>query len=253
MLIPLNEIPPLFLEVPKLEVRSIVLVGSRLQAEHVDFWSDTDLLLCVSPASEIQADHFLAALSKLGEPIAKELYLSPDKLSLRIIISTDTGIQKLDISVFHSTIKSPTLAFQLLWGELPTFEPHSDTTKKISQKADQIWFLFYECVKKFMRSDHLIGLHLLLELIREYLVFQMINRDQERGTHIHRFGYQEQLPREIELAQINYHHKPSLLNYLEKLAEFMDLEMEKQLQSYSSKLHFYKRYLENGRKYLNEG
>lgn len=60
-------------------------------------------------------------------------------------------------------------------------------------KADSFWFIAVQALGKLYRGDYLIADHLTNMLINETLVAQMIERDNQYGTNIHRYGHQEEL------------------------------------------------------------
>lgn len=61
------------------------------------------------------------------------------------------------------------------------------------RKVDDFWFIAIQALGKLMRRDYLISSHLAHMLIQEGLVLQMILRDKEKNTNIHRYGYAEDL------------------------------------------------------------
>lgn len=60
-------------------------------------------------------------------------------------------------------------------------------------KIDTFWFVAIQALGKLMRKDYLIADHLAYMLLMEGLVIQMVMRDNQYGTNIHRYGYGEQL------------------------------------------------------------
>ena len=70
--------------------------------------------------------------------------------------------------------------------------PHTDLRTSV-EKEDKFWFIAIQALGKLMRKDHLIAAHLAHEIIQEGLILQMILRDKEYNTNIHRFGYAEKL------------------------------------------------------------
>lgn len=60
-------------------------------------------------------------------------------------------------------------------------------------KINSSWFVAVQAVGKLMRKDYLIADHLAYMLLMEGLVIQMVMRDNQYGTNIHRYGYGEQL------------------------------------------------------------
>ena len=66
---------------------------------------------------------------------------------------------------------------------------------------DTFWFVAVQAIGKLLRRDYLIAAHLSHMLLMETLVDQMVQRDAERGTNHHRYGYSEPLAyREVDIA-----------------------------------------------------
>ena len=59
---------------------------------------------------------------------------------------------------------------------------------EIERMVDAFWLKVSVTIAKVARNDWLIGLHLALDLARDCLVLQMIRRDQEKKTTVHRVG-----------------------------------------------------------------
>ena len=74
---------------------------------------------------------------------------------------------------------------------VPTL-PHEYISDALG-KVNNFWFIATQALGKLMRKDYLISCHLAHMLIQEALVLQMIMRDNEKGTNIHRYGYSEEL------------------------------------------------------------
>lgn len=69
------------------------------------------------------------------------------------------------------------------------------------ETPDTFWFIAVQAVGKLLRRDYLIAAHLSHMLLMETLVDQMVQRDKERGTNHHRYGYGEALAyREKDLS-----------------------------------------------------
>lgn len=216
---------------PNLNIHSILLTGSQLEPSTVDFWSDTDLIILLAPHDRIDQQVIEDIIKRLGLIIGREVYISQHVIKQRLVILLDSKIERLDIQVctFQQGLSLKAIInkqYKLIFGT-PLPAPHLSSNSAAgplfskvefhTEKSDQIWFLFFECVKKFMRNDHLIGLDLLLELLKKYLAFEMVARDQQYGTTIHRRGYSERIPASIEPSQIRYDNKMELLDYLKHL------------------------------------
>lgn len=61
------------------------------------------------------------------------------------------------------------------------------------EKINNFWFVAVQALGKLMRKDYLISTHLAHMLIQEGIVLQMVMRDKEKNTSIHKFGYAEEL------------------------------------------------------------
>lgn len=61
------------------------------------------------------------------------------------------------------------------------------------KKADAFWFIQIQALGKLYRGDYLIADHLANMQINETLAAQMVMRDDQYGTNIHRYGYFEEL------------------------------------------------------------
>lgn len=251
----INKIVRLFTESKDIKIASIILTGSKVNGLELDFWSDTDIVIILQPEEKIFKEKIEHIIFKLGQVIGKEEYTSSDTLTQRLIININGLIEKTDIKIYtysawiyqNSNIVNE---YKLLYGDELKFEIKdqkslikTDEIKEPVNKINQIWFLFFECVKKFMRNDNLIGLHLLLELIQEFLVLKMNERDLEYKTHIHKKGYKEELPNEINLNQINYQNKREILDYIKNLSIQIDNQMKKQLEGYQSRAVVFTKYL----------
>lgn len=58
----------------------------------------------------------------------------------------------------------------------------------LSRIVDQFWLKAAVAAGRVARDDLLVGLHLALDLLRDCLLLQMLLRDRELGTSIHREG-----------------------------------------------------------------
>ena len=220
----------------KHKVKSIFLTGSKADGEGLDFYSDTDIILVLDEGEILRNEAWWSCIRQLGTVIAKEEFYSEESGTFRLILVRDEKIERLDLSIlsYEAWMKKEfraSDALQLLYGEAlpikrtkaaPVFSFPS--AEDLSAKSHRIWFLLFECVKKFMRKDNLIGLHLLLDILREYLVLCMIRRDVELQTNIHRMGQSESLAASIQFDKLMYQHPFALLDYVGNLATEIDQE-----------------------------
>lgn len=119
-----------------------------------------------------------------------------------------------------------------------------------SYQSNNTWFKFLYAIKKFARNDHLIGLHLLLDLIRDYLVVEMIERDIIHGTNVHRFGYEEQLPPHIRLSQLDITDKLGVFDFIAKLAYEYDKKLVCNVKGYVSRYSQVTKFLEESKQHI---
>ena len=202
-----------------------------------------------------------SALLTTSRLLGKEEFESPQKLTQRFVLHWQNSIVRLDWSIYtydQWLQQAPKDKMQkVLYQNLIT---RPQRRKHLKWKADavpqdlahqnKIWFLLFECEKKFMRNDNLIGLHLLLELIQEYLVLRMQERDEAAGTTIHRYGQSETLPVALDMDKLDYCDKPAISTYLRHLATAFEQFWQKQLDDFESRLHFFEEYLRKSQEQL---
>lgn len=130
--------------------------GSVADAAALDGWSDLDLgidLTDVSGPLDVLAGCQVWAASE---------QVSPGRQVLRVVFSDG---RRVDLTVTGGRVRRPHLA-----GD------------------NDVRFLAAVAAAKLGRGDHLIGLHLTLELMRSCLVQAMRLRDRDQKTTVHRFG-----------------------------------------------------------------
>ena len=183
------------------EVHAVILTGSladdSLQA---DIWSDVDLKVIV-------ADHTVEKyvvstdwLAPFGQIIGLEKHASPSTQTLRVCLD---GFRRFDfVFIAESALQGDAHLLRrpcrVLWSRLPDLEAHiapqrpleyhGVTEADVVQLADTFWFKVSVAIAKVARNDLLIAAHLALDLARDCLVLQMMRRDREKGTTIHRTG-----------------------------------------------------------------
>ncbi|MEO3946708.1 hypothetical protein [Gorillibacterium sp. CAU 1737] len=247
------------------ELKALVLRGSRqsdLDAE-TDSWSDTDLLIVLNPAAELQKERLFQVIDELGFVIGKEIQgVSEQSVLYRAAIEYEGAVHLLDAHFcsyeeWVSTEAYRDQASTLLYGSLEWAEerrPAAPMPNPFEAYAsDETWFKYFIAIKKFVRQDHLIGLHLLLDLVREYLVVEMLERDKQHGTNIHRFGYGELLPSSLQLSSVDVSRKEELYAYMGRLACAYDAKLLANQEGYRSKAALVIAYLEQAKASLERG
>lgn len=157
-----------------------------------DVLSDIDLtiLVKISPYDTISPATYQKILLKYG--ITKSNYLGLDyvkehqlyRIILRNGMRYDLGFELIqDDAVAVITQKG---------ASADTFE--EDNSKDfLLETADRFWFVQIQALAKLYRDDYLIADHLANMNINETLVLQMMLRDKEYKTNIHRYGYRDTL------------------------------------------------------------
>ncbi len=229
-------------------IQAIVLYGSQTKPHTVDFWSDADLLVVLAPDRALAPGRIAAILTRLGTLVVGcERHEEPGRrMLLRLAIMRAGHVRMLDLTVAtyadwangdrpHSQQNG-----QVIYGILeiaPSASseraPDPDPYVAYAAGVDAVWFKYVMAIKKFYRGDDWIGLHLLLDLVREYLVLEMIERDVRLGTTIHRFGGQERLPEGLALSALTSGADlPTVLGYLARLAAAYDEKLASHLPDY---------------------
>ena len=113
---------------------------------------------------------------------------------------TDEGAFQLYRAVLKNGMR-----YDLSFATIPTVwkkaeKPVYTTAGWDLAQADSFWFIAVQALGKLYRRDFLIADHLTHMLINETLVVQMVDRDNQHDTNIHRYGYAEEL---------EYQKKPS--------------------------------------------
>ncbi|MEL6972988.1 MAG: hypothetical protein AAFO02_22680 [Bacteroidota bacterium] len=255
----LTKIITYFTDHPAIHFSQILLTGSKVAMAQVDFWSDTDLILVSPPEVALPENAIKTVTADLGVVIGQEQYWSVSVCTIRLVILIDDQVERLDlkfcthdywISQESSIIKEVRLLYQSEQSVAASKPISLSLAKYPLKKVDELWFRMFECVKKFMRQDHLIGLHLLMGILQDYLVLQMQKRDQREGTTIHRKGFAERLPVDLELHQINYTDKDALLDYINRLASYIDQELLVSTPSYFSRSQYLSEYITKSKAFI---
>jgi hypothetical protein len=175
------------------------------------------------------------------------------------VIGADHAIHLIDVSICSYNhwveVESSSNISTVLYGDIELEgqehdEPANLSFNSYAERINEVWFKYFGAIKKFARKDHLIGLHLVLDLIREYLVVEMIERDIQHQTTIHRHGYGENLPKQITLSQLDETDIYSVLEYLKRLAFEYDRKLLMHVKGYESRYLSITKYIEESKSHL---
>ena len=160
-----------------LPIEKIDIYGSVLDFEQLDVFSDVDMSVFPEKGFDFQIKDFIDILSGEYEIFGYQMIRHDTHDLLRVCF--DTG-WRFDISFFYSKEKE----------ELPadSFED------KVRAVVNEFWYITSLVIAKIGRGDYLIAAHLALELCQIVIVIQMMIRDYEKGTNVHRFGDKENVP-----------------------------------------------------------
>ena len=188
------------------DAKAFVLTGSLATGEmQQDRWSDIDAGIVLADRTLDRYTHSTAWLHGLGQMVGIERHEHPSMRTVRVCLE---GLRRLDLTfVVESALKCPSSwdrnpfypSCTVLWSKLPGLEAqiaalpapagYQDVpSEEIEAMVDAFWLKAAVATTKVVRNDLLIGLHLALGLARDSLVLQMMRRDREEGTTIHRVG-----------------------------------------------------------------
>lgn len=164
------------------------VTGSATDPDQSDGWSDLDLHLDLGDSVEV-----IDVLAGLPVWAASEVE-DAGRQVLRVVLVDG---RRIDLVVKRGRVQVPVRAAD-------------NEFRMVAALA----------ASKLGRGDHLIGLHLTLELMRSCLVQAMVLRDRAVGTTVHRFGSAEDAMAEEVIAllgsPIAVHPRP---NAVERIAE----------------------------------
>lgn len=188
------------------EGQAFVLTGScAAEDAPVDAWSDVDAKIILAEGAVARYYASTAWLAPFGRIIGLERHEHPLTKTLRICLA---DFRRFDLTFIaasalqtpgawdHNPIAPP---HTILWSRLPDLEKHiaalpasaayqDAPAEQIAALADAFYFKAAAAITKVARNDWLIGAHLALDLARDALVLQMIRRDREKRTTVHRTG-----------------------------------------------------------------
>lgn len=243
------------------DVQSIVLQGSQTDPEIVDMWSDYDLLVVLKPDACIDEAAFTEAIHRIGRVVGRETHRQQNTLLYRTALQWQSSVDLLDAKV---------RTYQNWTGDRPSTPPvilfdglRTAASKKSGASdglpvsptggdIDATWFKYFMAGKKFCRHDNLIGMHLLLDLVRAYLVCEMIARDNRLRTTIHRRGQSEHLPDPVKLTRLDETDTQGVLDYLSDLAHEYDGRLLSTTEGYTSRYLVVQDYIVRSKAHLSQ-
>lgn len=207
-------------------IQAIVLRGSHLNQNLVDFWSDIDMLVVLNQEIKINEEQFVKAVSEIGHLVGCEKHNKSELILLRAAVSFENSIQLIDVSV-------------CTYKEWVLVESAADTSTVVYGNVE-------------VQDIQFIGMHLLLDLVREFLVVEMIERDIRHQTNIHRLGSGESLPKNIKLNSLDEEDKKEVFRYIARLAEAYDTKLQLNVEGYKSNYNRVANYIEESLRQLKD-
>jgi hypothetical protein len=247
----IEQLSQLFAEDPG--VQALVLSGSLATAEvQEDVWSDVDMNIILADQAVDRYYPSTEWLYPLGRLIGAERHENHLTKMLRVCLE---GFRRFDLTfIAESAWQVPSLlahnpfypSYRVVWSRLPDLEKQianlplpaeyqAVSRKEIEKMVDAFWFKAAVAITKVMRNDLLIGLHLALDLARDGLALQMIRRDQEKRTTIHRIGgWANEL-----VARFSWHSQDSsgaeILNLVKSSCKIFDELASEMVPNYSQR------------------
>jgi len=188
------------------DARAVVVSGSVADPTVAqDVWSDVDIKVVLAEAAVGRYFPATGWLQRFGAVIGVERHDGALTKTLRVCLDNH---RRLDVVLVpESSLADPSFWLYgslqaecaIVWSRLPglagllaevpepdRFVPASEAD--VLAMADPFWFQAAVAIGKVMRDDLLIGAHVALDLARTCLVLQMMRRDREKGTNVHRSG-----------------------------------------------------------------
>ena len=169
----------------------ITFSGSLLDPDTLDIFSDVDITIALPENASTDVYDLIDALSKrFSSVFGYEIHNHDDSDTLRVCFENGW---RFDITAIYSRERERERE-RARERARPPQTAENAYLDKIESIVNQFWFLASMVLVKLGRNDHLIAAHLALELCRLIIVVQMLERDEEKKTDIHRFGGGEDVP-----------------------------------------------------------
>jgi hypothetical protein len=187
-------------------VRALIMTGSLADpGVRVDEWSDIDLKVILSDDSLPDYDSSPDWLSPVGDVIGFQCIRHGSVTTFRVCLEK---LRRLDITLIPESMFAGGAdwkfnpfqgEFRVFWSDVPGLDraitgipdlPPAPVLVpgELSRITDEFWFTAAVALSKVVRNDLLVALHLAFALGRKCLELQMILRDRELGTNVHREG-----------------------------------------------------------------
>jgi len=204
-------------------IDDIKIYGSVKNPADLDIYSDVDMEITMLDNLPIDIKALLNAAADEFSPVFGYEVIS-HSLKDAVRVCFENGM-RFDLIFRYPSDKEPLIKEHSL---------EDSFLSKIADVANQFWFMASMVLAKLGRNDNLIAAHLVLELCQMVIVIQMLVRDNEKGTNIHRFGGGEDVP--ALHSPIHVPNRPhskcrtvdAILTTLFSAAAHMDMAMETQ-------------------------
>jgi hypothetical protein len=190
------------------DVAALGVFGSGAGAERAagkDAWSDLDAAVVVRDGTLNRFFPGLAWLGPLGGVFASEQSGGPRSCTTRVCFA---DFARLDLvltneGALERVAEWPRVPFwdgcrvifsrseaaaRALRRRYPPPGPGDLDPGAFATLAGAFWFKAVQAVLKVVRGDRLIALHLSLDLLRDCCLLEMLLRDRDTGTSVHRDG-----------------------------------------------------------------
>ncbi|MCL2372460.1 MAG: hypothetical protein FWC78_03560 [Defluviitaleaceae bacterium] len=158
-----------------LAIDEIKLGGSLKTPAELDKYSDVDIEIFLPGDKPVCIKTVLAAVAEEFSPVfGYEIIAHARKDVIRLCLEDG---KRFDLLFRYPVDKQP--------------QPEANETDMM---VNQFWFMAAMVLAKLGRRDNLIAAHLALEICQIIIVMQMLQRDRQKGTNIHRFGDDEAVP-----------------------------------------------------------
>ncbi|MCL2188549.1 MAG: hypothetical protein FWC16_06545 [Defluviitaleaceae bacterium] len=182
------------------DVKKITTKGSLQDEMSVDTFSDVDLEIKLADVIPFTISDFVEKLpTQFGVILGYEIHHNERDDVLRVCFENSW---RFDLTFQYPTLPMPRRS------AVPT--------------VDRFWFIASLALVRLGREDYLMASHLALELCQLVLVMQMVLRDKEKNTNIHRFGDKEVVPVLMGLGLSGGNTRAAIANLIFHAARHMD-------------------------------
>jgi len=162
-----------------LEVKEIELAGSILEPDLLDVFSDVDVKVFLPDSNSLDLSSLLNALTeRFFSVFGYEFFRNDNNDVLRLCLENGW---RFDLTFIYPEQREPDIE-------------NNSFTDKVESVISKFWFTAVMVLVKLGRKDNLVASHLVLELCQLIIVIQMIIRDNEKDTEMHRYGNSEDVP-----------------------------------------------------------